>query len=416
MENEKKTVVDAHFTHQETKKFKDITVVLRLMLPLTKENTTAAAVYLYMVEDRNQLYPTKKDMLYIKDLLYGSTLSTGVVGYGQHFAMQIASKVMDPSYGDDQNLLSKHASWFLAMVFSPLINQDTLKEAKAQVASSLYRDLDQPSKYAQLQAFAALGSDHPISINLDGDLQSLEAITIETIRDFHQQVIQNSMRHLYVIGNITHQDASTYYKQRLLDNNTLIALSSEPLDLAFLGSLSETKQSTQSQMVKLIKTQVIMDHPLYLANRVAIAAFGQLPTSLLFMEVREKRSLCYSISAQYIAFDGLCVVKTGIDQSNIELVDSLIDQQIDVLKNLDETLLNQAKTMLINAINTSDDELLSFINLHYSYHLISKKFDKQQLIDDILAITPLDIHQAVSLWENLLVYTVKGEATHENHS
>ena len=416
MQNNQNSLVDYHFTHQATTKFKDITVVLRMMIPLSKANTTSAAVYLYMVEDRNQQYPTKKDMLHIKDLLYGTTLSTGVIGYGSYFSMQVASKVMDPSFGDDPQLLSKHASWFNHIVFEPLINQETLKEAKEQVASSLYRELDSPSKYAQLQAFSALGEDQTIAINLDGDLKSLEAITVKSMIEFHQQVMKSSMRHLYVIGNITKELAIKHYKVRLLSNNHTFSYASEPISLKDKGTLTESKVSTQTQMVKLLKTNVTMDHPLYLANRVAIAAFGQLQTSLLFMEVREKRSLCYSISAQFIAFDGLCMVRTGIDQSNIELVDGLINEQVEALKTLSGSLLQQAKTMLINAINTSDDELLSFINLHYSYHLIGQRFDKQNVIQAIEAITLLEINHAVSLWENLLVYIVKGEANHEtNH-
>lgn len=415
MENNKNNMAHNHFTHQATTKFKDITVVLRMMIPLNKRNTTSAAVYLYMVEDRNQQYKTKEDMIRIKDTLYGTTLSTGVIGYGNYFAMQVASKVMDPSFGDDLQLLSKHASWFNNIVFKPLINEETLKEAKEQVKSSLYRELDQPSKYAQLQAFAALGQEQTIAIHLDGDLETLETITLESMLAFHQEVIKSSMRHLYVIGNITEQVANEHYKQRLLASNHTFSYESNPLSLQDKGTLIESKVATQSQMVKLVKTNVTMDHPLYLANRIAIAAFGQLPTSLLFMEVREKRSLCYSISAQYIAFDGICMVRTGIDQSNIELVDTLIDEQVEALKQMDETLLNQAKTMLINAMNTSDDELLSFINLHYAYHLVNQSFNKQDVIAAIEAITLLEINQAVSLWENLLVYIVKGEANHESN-
>lgn len=415
MENNHNITNELNFTHLATAKFKDITVVLRMLMPLTKENTTYAAVYLYMVEDRNQHYPSKKEMLHIKDLLYGTTLSTGVVGYGNYFAMQVASKVMDPSFGDDHQLLSKHASWFNHIVFEPLINEETLLEAKAQVAAGLYRDLEQPAKYAQLQAFSSLGEDQKIAINLDGDLNTLETITLEDVLNFHQEVTQSALRHLYVIGDITLENAKIHYEQRLLTTNNRFTFENEALSLSDKGTITESKVSSQTQMVKLFKTNVTMDHPLYLANRVAIAAFGQLPTSLLFMEVREKRSLCYSISAQYIAFDGVCMVRTGIDQSNIELVDTLIDEQVLVLKEVDQLLLQQAKTMLINAIKTSDDELLSFINLHYSYQLINQTFNKEQVIKAIEDINPLDIHQAVSLWEPLLVYVVKGENNHENN-
>ena len=102
------------------------------------------------------------------------------------------------------------------------------------------------------------------------------------------------------------------------------------------------------------------------------------------------------------------MVKTSIDQANIEKVNELIGEQVETLRKIDIDLLNQAKSMLINAINNSDDELLSYVNLHYSYALLEQEFSKENVIESIKAVNPLDIAQAVSLWEDLLLFVVKG--------
>ena len=41
---------------------------------------------------------------------------------------------------------------------------------------------------------------------------------------------------------------------------------------------------------------------------------GQSPTSLLFEEVREKHSLCYSISSYLIQFDGALIITLGTNK------------------------------------------------------------------------------------------------------
>ncbi len=414
MQTQTNHLINKQITHIHTTKFKDITVVFRFLIPLTKQHATLSALVLYMMEDRNIDYPSKKEMLAKKDELYGTTFTSGVIGYGQAMAIQIASKVMDPSYGDDPQLLIKHRDWLLTMIEKPLINQETLQEAKQQVQSALLRDLDYPQKYAQIKAFESLGESETVSINIDGDLAVLKDITIADCEVFHQQLLQEVNVSLYVIGNIDQETlVDLYDNQDILHVHKKIQ-TAYTLDLKNVGRKAETKTSTQTNLLKLYKTNVSIGHPLYLANRLISIALGQLPTSYLFSEIREKRSLCYSISSQYISFDGLCLISTGIDQQNIDAVSTLIDQQIQAVKEVDQTRLHQAKTMLINAINNSEDEILSMINLHYGYDIVSQTFDKVDLIARVQRVSSLDIFQAVSLWEPLLEYVVEG-VPHENH-
>ncbi len=408
MQNNKETVSIPAFVHIRHKKFKDITIVERLLFPISKFNATCAALLMYIMEDRSIKYPSKQAMLQIKDHLYGTTFSSGVIGYGKNMVLQLASKVMDPQFSDDKTLLEAHSEWLYHVIHHPLISEETLKEAKAQVFSSLIRDLDQPSKYAQIKAFEALGEEHVISINLDGDLTTLANIDVKDIQTFFDTLMNQSYKSMYVIGNIDKDKAETLYKDKFIQNNHYYPMVVAPIDIAPLKNIEETKDTNQSQLVKLFKTNVSMEHPLYMANRVAIAALGQLPTSYLFKEIREKRSLCYSIYSQYIAFDGICVVKTGIDQTNIDEVHHLINEQVKALQTMDQDMLDQAKSMLINAINNSDDELLSYVNLHYSYALLEKKFHKDNVIAKIKTITLLDVTQAVSLWQDLLLFVMKG--------
>lgn len=103
------------------------------------------------------------------------------------------------------------------------------------------------------------------------------------------------------------------------------------------------------------------------------------------------------------------MVKTGIDQSNLELVSGLIDEQIEALQQDNDHLLNQAKLMLINAIHNSEDNINSYINLHYSYFLIQSIYDKEALIQAIHAVDMQSIKQAVQHWQPLLSYALTGE-------
>ena len=59
---------------------------------------------------------------------------------------------------------------------------------------------------------------------------------------------------------------------------------------------------------------------------------GQLPNSLLFSEIREKRNLCYSIYSNLMHYDGIMSIHTGISKTQRDLVLQLIDEQIETIR------------------------------------------------------------------------------------
>lgn len=75
------------------------------------------------------------------------------------------------------------------------------------------------------------------------------------------------------------------------------------------------------------------------------AMLGQYSTSLLFQNVREKNSLCYSIYSNLIAFDGARELRPASKKKDIDQVLTLIQEQIETLKNgtFDEELLTVTK-------------------------------------------------------------------------
>ena len=61
--------------------------------------------------------------------------------------------------------------------------------------------------------------------------------------------------------------------------------------------------------------------------------FGGGPYSRLFMNVREKLSLCYYCSARLIRGKGIIVIQSGIEKENRQKVLDEINRQLDIMKN-----------------------------------------------------------------------------------
>lgn len=129
---------------------------------------------------------------------------------------------------------------------------------------------------------------------------------------------------------------------------------------------------SQTSISLLYQTQVALDSDLYFPLLVMNALLGQAPNSMLFTEVREKNSFCYSIYSQLIRFDGVLYISTGTNRKSIAPVLEEIDRQIQRLREGDFSLeqMDIAKKDLKDGLVSGQDSGISLI--------------EQQFLDDLL--------------------------------
>ena len=68
------------------------------------------------------------------------------------------------------------------------------------------------------------------------------------------------------------------------------------------------------------------------AARLMTAMFGGTPHSKLFLNVREKMSLCYYCAARYNSNKGIMTVESGVETQNIEAAKNEILNQLEEMK------------------------------------------------------------------------------------
>ena len=166
----------------------------------------------------------------------------------------------------------------------------------------------------------------------------------------YKQLISNNKVDIFVIGDVDEKEVmelcSTYLPLNSCNNNDSYYEMSENS----YNRGVEKKQIQQSILSMLYRTQVNIHDNDYWGLRVFNGMFGAFPASYLFQEVREKRSLCYSIYSSIIAYDGALVVQTGMDKGNIELAEELIHSQLVRIQSNDfsDDLMMISKEMLKN--------------------------------------------------------------------
>lgn len=398
-----------------TGKFKDISFSFRFLSKISQRNATIAALVAQMASDRNEKAETKVEMTRLSDLFYGSYIDVRNTGYGEALCTEFKTKVIDGRYVGQSVLLEGFFEWFSDMIRYPLINDETLKEAKKNVESMLIRSMDNPMQFAVKKAFETAGKGYPLSVNIMGSLDTLNDIGIDECKDFLCDLHTHARLDIFVVGDIDETEIADMIRGSFLFKAKRNVTAMYQLENNTLDSIVWPKNMRQSNLVIIYNPQILPTDKDYWPYRVALTAFGQIPASLCFTEIREKRSLCYSIGAQAITFDGVAFVYAGIDALKAQDVENLIDIQLDAVKHgsFSDTLIDASKKMMINSIRQIEDDPGALINYYYQMLLIGRYKSKDEIIDDIMTVRTQDISDVFNKMSKTLRFLLKGDGNHE---
>ena len=119
------------------------------------------------------------------------------------------------------------------------------------------------------------------------------------------------------------------------------------------------EELSQSKLVMGLRSAYFEEDEDCLANSLMCIVLGGTPTSKLFLNVREKESLCYYCASRMDNNKGIMLIDSGVEAENIEKTEESILRQLDLMQKgeVTEEELDGAKLALKNALMSSLDSL-----------------------------------------------------------
>ena len=133
--------------------------------------------------------------------------------------------------------------------------------------------------------------------------------------------------------------------------------------------------------------------------------------SKLFVNVREKMSLCYYCSARYDRFKGLIWIESGVENKNIEKAKVAILEQFEEIKSgkFSNDDLNKVIIFFEDKLKSVFDSP-SGIENHYLSELCGNHVRSiDDVIDKIKHIKKQDIIQVANLYSLVIDYVITSE-------
>ncbi len=404
-------------------KFKNIVISVRFLSKLNKEEIAAKMVLANVLNDVSNTYDTKQKAIQQLDYMYGSALSitSSIIGDGQITVAK--AKSIHPKFIDNKvDLLKEQFALLASFLLDPLRENDSflksnIEEAKKMQEDYLKRVMDDPSAFSMQEATRIAAKEQPLGVSASQTIKQVQELDVEAVNEQYKKMINNDKVDILVFGDVDEtyvlELANTYLKPIVRDqeaikvNYCLNHTSLEPIIYGY-------RDISQSYISSVYTTSIANDDKRFPALRVANAIFGQLPSGLLFQNVREKNSLCYSIYSMINPYDGALMISTGVEAKNIQKTLQLIKEQFEVMQcgDFSDDLLSTAKIMLINSLQSANDDIDSILAFAYRNILLNSKETIAQSIAAIEQVSKEDVIAVMQQCQYVTSYvlTQKGEA------
>jgi predicted Zn-dependent peptidase len=198
----------------------------------------------------------------------------------------------------------------------------------------------------------------------------LNTVDARSLTDYYRNVLQSAKIDVFYVGSLSaevpRRYLQTYFAEwKAVHGYDIIPPTAEPS----VGEISLTEEMpvAQGKLSMGFRTGVCADgtddrvHTAMVLNEI----LGGSPASKLFMNVRERMSLCYYCSSSYNRYTGILTVSAGIETKNRAVAEDAIRQQLASIQagDVSQTEFLAAKSALENAYRQIDDnpfELQSF--------------------------------------------------------
>jgi predicted Zn-dependent peptidase len=204
--------------------------------------------------------------------------------------------------------------------------------------------------------------DEAYALDKYGSAEEAEQMTAERLWAAYQTLLKEARVIFYYAGSASPERVETVIRNAfaplITPRETQFTCEIVPEAKGEVRSYTDRFDVAQGKLALGFRTGgITADHPDYPALMVCNAIYGGTATSKLFMNVREKLSLCYFASSMMDKLKGLVVVSSGVEFSNFDVARREILAQLEAVQKGDFTdeELHVGRQALVSSLRTMQD-------------------------------------------------------------
>ena len=351
--------------HYRDSRFKQGCLSFQLVRPMKKEEAAMNALLSAVLLRGTKYHPTLRSITEGLDELYGASVSTLVRRVGDYQTVGFFCGFMEDRFalpGDE--ILAPMIRFLEEILLDSPLEQEGFMEAfveseKKNLIATMESELNDKRAYAMGQLLKILCSADTFGLHRLGEKEDVPGITPRGLYNHYQTILRESPIEVFYVGSAPAETVKALLEpiwQRLKRESVSL-----PPQTGFHPcegrDAEETMDVAQGKLCIGYTTSITNRDPEFPAMQVMNTIFGAGMTSKLFMNVREKLSLCYSVGSSYFGTKGIVTVSAGIDFDKEALTRREIEKQLNACKEGDitEAELVSAREALLSSLRATHD-------------------------------------------------------------
>ncbi|MBE6561931.1 MAG: insulinase family protein [Ruminococcaceae bacterium] len=401
--------------------FKSNYLTMNFITPLQAETAAQRAMVPRVLRRGCAAYPDMGKLTErMQDLYNAAAGSPLVVKRGEMQLIGQSAGMLDNSViPDGTDVFSGTLELFSDIWFAPLLEEGAFRAdytagERNTLADAIRAKINNKNSYAPQRCYQEMCRGERFGVDGSGSLADVESTTPASVFAAYKDILTHMPCEIYYVGRGNTDKLENILRRAFagVDRQDIIPAQTEVIRRAeSVREVVEEQPVAQSKLSLGFRTDTCEAEGSRPVMLMFNEIYGASPLSKLFMNVREKLSLCYYCSSGLEQIKGTMMVNCGIEAEKKEIAQAEILAQLDQIRDgkISDAELDGARKSLRCALTQIGDEPESMATWHLCRRLSGKeKLTLQEEIEQIESVSRDDIAAAAQRITLDTVYFMRG--------
>ncbi|MCI9548918.1 MAG: insulinase family protein [Oscillospiraceae bacterium] len=405
-----------------TDKFKTGLLAATLTIPLSEDTATAGALIPEVLYRGTRNHPDMEKLSAATDRLYGASLSAGVRQRGESQCVSVLCSFIDDRYAlDGSAVLEPAAALMGEVLLDPVLQdgafrRDYVESEGANLADRIQARVNDKRSWAVFRLIQEMCAGERYAVDKLGSAEQARAMSPEKLWEAYQALLPAAKVTFYYGGSAEPERAEDAVRRSFAP---LLTGRTAPVDCWVVAkpkgpvrTAADAMDVTQGKLAMGFRTGGIAvgsaEHPALL---VCNTLYGGSANSKLFLNVREKMSLCYYASSMLDKIKGLMVVSSGVEFAQFDRAQEAILAQLEAVRRGEFTKdeLTAAVRTTANSLRGRGDSQAQLEDDQLTRLLFHTAQEGEELIGAVESVTADQVVEAARKLELDTIYRLTGK-------
>ncbi len=354
---------EMYLNYVQSEKFKTGSLSVQLITPLEEKAAAFGALLPSVLRRGTMAHPDLRALSTALDLLYGASIGCTVRKKGENQCLGFVASFIDEEFvPGGQKLLEPVCDLLGELLFDPVTRNgrflnDYVESEKQNLIDAIRGIINDKRDYADLRLLQEMCRGERYGVDKFGSIARVQKITNQTLFRYYQELLSTAHLELFYCGSaeLARVEGALARTFAPLQRGVVIppAAAEKCAAPETPRLITERMDVTQGKLSMGWRASTADAPAMLLANLI----FGGYSNSRLFLNVREKLSLCYYASSSYHRSKGIVTVSSGIETRDYETAKTEILAQLAAVQRgeLEPWEIESARACLIASLEARGD-------------------------------------------------------------